>query len=75
VFKSELYTHPVLKLKVAGKSEAQAYTLDSNTKVYVYSKSEKTVRVLDGDSMNYSMRKAVVTARYGNVRDVIIYEE
>ena len=75
VFKSELYTHPVLKLKVAGKSEAQAYTLDSSTKVYVYSKSEKTVRILDGDSMNYSMRKAVVTARYGNVRDVIIYEE
>lgn len=75
VFKSDIYTYPVLRLKVAGKSEAQAYTLDSNTKVYVYDKSEKTVRVLDGDSMNYSMRKAVVTARYGNVRDVIIYEE
>lgn len=75
VFKSELYTYPVLKLKVAGKSETEAYTFDANTKVYLYDKSGKTVKVLDGNNINYSMKNAVVTLRYGNVRDVIIYEE
>jgi len=57
------------------------FTLDSNSKVYVYNKSEKTIRVLDANSFNIttnsdgSYKKAVITARYGNVRDVIIYED
>ena len=43
--------------------------------MYVYSKRTNTIRVIDSDSMNYAGHKAVLTIRYGNVRDVIIYED
>jgi len=95
VYKAEGQAYPVVMLRIAGHEIKQAgqaapeyededfmpFTLDSNSKVYVYNKSEKTIRVLDANSFNIttnsdgSYKKAVITARYGNVRDVIIYED
>ena len=75
IYKDELYVYPVVRLKVAGKDEPASYTLDANTKLYMYNKKSQIIEPISDESLNISSKKAVLTARYGNVRDVIIYEE
>lgn len=75
IYKDELYAYPIVKLKVAGKSEPASYTLDANTRLYRYNRVSHVIEPASDDSLNASAKKAVLTARYGNVRDVIIYED
>ena len=74
IYKAENYAYPVIKFKVAGKEEPASYTMDSNTRVYEYDTRNNTITLLESDNLNTTSDKAVVTARYGNVRDVIIYK-
>jgi len=75
VYKAESYPYPVIKIHVAGRPEPSAFTMDAGTYVYVYNVKNNSIRMLDNTDLNISYERAVVTARYGNVRDVIIYEE
>lgn len=75
IFKSETYTYPVISFKIAGSETVSAFTIDSNTKIYVYNKRANTIRAVDSESLNFAEYEAVLTVRYGNVRDIVIYED
>lgn len=75
IYKSETYTYPVLNMLVAGRETPSSFTLDSSTKIYVYNVRNNTIEVVSSEGVNYAYEKVVVTSRYGNVRDVIIYED
>lgn len=75
VYKGDGYTNTVITFIVAGTTTPVSYMLDSSSKVYIYNKTEKTITAIEGSSVNFANKKAVVTTRYGNVRDVVIYED
>ena len=75
IYKAEAYSYPVLSMMIAGRDTPSSFTLDSSTKIYVYDVKNNTIKPVSGEGANYSYEKAVVTIRYGNVRDVIIYED
>ena len=75
IYKSENYTYPVISFRIAGSTSVSAFTIDSNTKIHVYNKRANTIRAIDSESLNFAEYEAVLTVRYGNVRDIVIYED
>lgn len=76
--KTAYYTYPVVKFCIKGSKTPSVYTLGSTTKVYSYSVSNKTISVLDLETVSIaenSKKKAVMTMVVGSVKDIIIYEE
>ena len=75
VYKAEGYSQPVITFKIAGTSDYISCGVDSSTKVYVYNKSEKSLKLLESGSLNISNAKAAMVVRYGNIKDLVVYED
>lgn len=74
IYRSPEYPSAVVKLKIAGSNSISVFPTDSNTKAYIYHSVSKTTDAVSLDSLEFEYDRAVLTTRYGNVRDVIIYE-
>lgn len=75
IYRDAAYPYTVIKVRINGSGEEKSYSTDANTQIYRYSVSRNILEPLSLQSVEFTYDHILLTARYGTVRDLIIYDK